>query len=220
MVRCSLNPSKVCLVLGERQIYLAGWPALIASGSTAVMPLLAFTPTHVSEELSNRPALIASGSIARRQCLEFSPTRVTDESSNLPALNASGPKAVQPLDSNERHVSEAPNNSPEEDASGSGDGMPRDEMQGQNKAVMSLLGGKTSHSMLPKAHPNAVAKVAPHKQPLPPIPGRSALEKKKFKPPAQASGAERHSQPPPIEDDSNGEGQKGKRTCRGQGRIR
>ena len=127
---------------------------------------------------------------------------------------------MQPLDSNERHVSEAPNNSPEEDASGSGDGMPRDEMQGQNKAVMSLLRSKTSHSMLPKAHPNAVAKVAPHKQPLPPIPGRSVLEKKKFKPPAQASGAERHSQPPPIEDDSNGEGQKGKRTCRGQGRIR
>eukprot|EP00798_Chlamydomonas_sp_ICE-L_P023085 gene23085-30278_t len=155
----------------------------LQGGSTAVMPLLAFTPTHVSEELSNRPALIVSG-----------------------------PKAVQPLDSNERHVSEAPNNSPEEDASGSGDGMPRDEMQGQNKAVMSLLGGKTSHSMLPKAHPNAVAKVAPHKQPPPPIPGRSAFEKKKFKPPAQASGAERHSQPPPIEDDSNGEGQKGKRT--------
>eukprot|EP00798_Chlamydomonas_sp_ICE-L_P009621 gene9621-7535_t len=194
-----------------RQIYLAGWPALITSGSKAVMPLLEFTPTHVTEELSNRSALIASGSGAGRQCLAFTPARVTDRPYNLPALNANGPSAVQPSGLSQSDVSEHPSNSPNQDARGLVDEMPRPEVQVQMNAAVSLLQSATGHSMLPKGNRIAVAKGAQFNQPRPAIPGQFTGKAKKAAAPPKASAKERHSQPPPVEDDGSGVGEKGKR---------
>ena len=117
-------------------------------------------------------------------------------------------------------MSEHPSNSPNQDARGSVDEMPRPEVQVQMNAALSLLQSATGHSMLPKGNRIAVAKGAQFNQPRPAIPGQFTGKAKKAAAPPKASAKERHSQPPPIEDDSNGEGQKGKRAGRGQGRIR
>eukprot|EP00798_Chlamydomonas_sp_ICE-L_P003402 gene3402-13446_t len=123
----------------------------------------------------------ACGSGAGRQCLAFTPARVTDRPYNLPALNANSPSAVQPSGLSQSDVSEHPSNSPNQDARGSVDEMPRPEVQG-----------------------------AQFNQPRPAIPGQFTGKAKKAAAPPKASAKERHSQPPPIEDDGSGVGEKGK----------